>query len=239
MPRILLISSEHEEGKVWQYSLQQRGYETQLIASPSEAITSVREAAYRLIIIDAFSLLAIMIPVVKQLRTYTTAPILLMILERDIPYVVSAFEAGADDTLIKPVGLRLFLTKVRIWIYRSGTGITESSAAQKIRDLQLNPVEQIFIVGDKPIKLTPLEYRVLNLLMHHRGQTLSKDLLVSRVWGYTDDADANLLKYVIYRLRRKIEPDPKHPRYILTVSGEGYVFDDTQRVLQSAVSGEF
>lgn len=113
----------------------------------------------------------------------------------------------------------------------------ESTLTLKIGDLQLNPVKQVVLINNKPIKLTPLEFEVLYMLMNHAGQTLSKDLLVSRVWGYTDDADANLLKYVIYRLRRKIEPDPKHPRYILTVSGEGYVFDDTQQVLQSAVSG--
>jgi DNA-binding response OmpR family regulator len=75
------------------------------------------------------------------------------------------------------------------------------------------------------IKLTPLEFRVLNLLMLNTGRVLSKTLLVSRVWGYTDGADANLLKHVIYRLRHKIEPDPKHPRYIHSVRGEGYVFD--------------
>jgi two-component system KDP operon response regulator KdpE len=154
---ILLVSSQHEEGKVWQYALQQRGYNTRLVTSPPEAITSMQEADYRLIIIDVFKPLAIMIPVVKQLRIYSTAPILLMIPERDIPYVVSALEAGADDTLIKPVGLPLFLTKVQIWIYRSGTGATELGAMLKIGELQINPLEQTVVVRDKPSKLTPNE----------------------------------------------------------------------------------
>lgn len=106
-------------------------------------------------------------------------------------------------------------------------GITSPESAHPLRigDIQLNPVEQVVLIRNQPIKLTSLEFGVLYTLMNHVGETLSKDMLVSRVWGYTDDADGSLLKYVIYRLRRKIEPDPKHPCYIQTVPGEGYMFD--------------
>ena len=107
----------------------------------------------------------------------------------------------------------------------SGIASPESAPILKTGDLQLNPVEKVVLVGNIPIKLTPLELGVLYTLMDHAGQPLSKDVLVSRVWGYTDGADASLLKYVIYRLRHKIEPDPKHPCYIQTVPGEGYMFD--------------
>lgn len=112
---------------------------------------------------------------------------------------------------------------------------SESAPVLKIADLEINPVEQVVRVGNIPIKLTPLEFGVLYTLMNHAGQTLSRGTLVSRVWGYTDAADATLLKYVIYRLRRKIEPDPKHPCYIQTVPGEGYMFDSCiDRTMQIA-----
>jgi DNA-binding winged helix-turn-helix (wHTH) protein len=114
----------------------------------------------------------------------------------------------------------------------------ESAPILKIGDLQLKPVEQVVLVRNTPIKLTPLEFGVLYTLMNHVGRPLSKDMLVSRVWGYTDSTDASLLKYVIYRLRHKIEPDPKHPCYIQTVPGEGYMFDpSTNRAIQIDDSG--
>jgi DNA-binding response OmpR family regulator len=74
------------------------------------------------------------------------------------------------------------------------------------------------------VGLTNLEFRVLHLLMSHPGQVLPAGLIVDRVWGYAGGGDSVLLKNVIYRLRRKIEPDAGEPRYLQTVAGEGYVF---------------
>lgn len=205
--------------------MQQRGYQTQLITSASYAITALTATTFDLIILNLFDSVEDAIPVLKQLRGSTSVPILLLSHLKDESDLARAIEAGTDDCLVKPVGPRLFLAKVRVWLDRGGATYSEPTTAISVGDLQLNPDEQIVMVGTKRIKLTHLEFRVLNLLMNHAGQTLSKTLLVSRVWEYTDSDDGKLLKYVIHRLRRKIEPDPKHPCYIHSVRGEGYVFD--------------
>lgn len=189
VPGILLVSNDPDEGKVWQYALQQRGYNIQLATSTSQSLTVIAEPDHKLVIMDVFDPLERMIPTLKQLRTHTTVPILLLTSQKDEPHIVQAIEAGADDYLIKPMEIRLLLAKVRVWLSRTGTALPEPTSSLKIGDLHLCPCEQTVTVGDTPINLTNLEFRALNILMHHSGQVLSKATLVSRVWGYTDGDD--------------------------------------------------
>jgi DNA-binding response OmpR family regulator len=147
VPVILLVSFDTEEGEVRQYALQQRGYETRLVTSPSQAVTSFAETTPSLSIVDVFDPLEDVIPTLKQLRTHTTAPILLLIDQRDEPHAVQALEAGADDYLIKPVGIRLFLAKAQVWMSRSGIPPPEPSVLLKVGDLQLRSAEQTVTVG--------------------------------------------------------------------------------------------
>jgi DNA-binding response OmpR family regulator len=92
-----------------------------------------------------------------------------------------------------------------------------------VGDLRLDPAWRTILTADgSAIKLSTLEFRLLHLLMINRGQVLPSDIIVDRVWGYGGEGDSTLLKNLVYRLRRKIEPDPRQPRYIQTVAGEGY-----------------
>ena len=131
---------------------------------------------------------------------------------------------------MRPIGLPLFVCKVRAWLRHSWTIPARALRQREGAGLRLNPAERQIVVGDSVVRLTNLELRLLHLLMSHEGQILSGEQIVSRVWGH-DYGDRGMLKNVVYRLRRKLEPDPDMPRYLHTVSGEGYLYvsgDETE-----------
>jgi DNA-binding response OmpR family regulator len=137
--------------------------------------------------------------------------------------MVEAYEAGADECIAKPIGLRLGVAKVRAWLRRSWTVPTEALTSLEAGGLRLDPDKRhLELPGGGEIGLTNLELRLLHLLMSHPGQVLGPEVIVDRVWGF-ESADSAVLKNMVYRLRRKIEPDPAHPRYLRTAAG-GYVF---------------
>jgi DNA-binding response OmpR family regulator len=109
---------------------------------------------------------------------------------------------------------------------RSGEVAAIAPSPLKLGAVELEPSVRSVRVGQrKPQHLTQLEFRMLHLLMTHRGQVITPDVIVDRVWGYAESGSRELVRGLISRVRAKIEPDPNNPRYIRTVAGVGYVFD--------------
>lgn len=130
-----------------------------------------------------------------------------------------------DECIVKPISARLFLTKVLAWQHRAWTVTTEALDTLQTADVQLDPARKELVTANGAvIRLTNLEFHLLHLLMSHRGRPLNSNLIVERVWGYEGNGEGALLKNLIYRLWRKIEPDPSRPCYIEMVAGEGYAF---------------
>jgi DNA-binding response OmpR family regulator len=139
--------------------------------------------------------------------------------------LLAAYEAGVDEYVALPIGPRLFLAKVTAWLRRSWTVSASALDALHVGPVQLDGKKrEVVAPSGRAIKLSNLEFRVLHFLMSHYGQVVETDLLVERVWGYTESEGASLVKNVVYRLRQKIEPDPSHPRFIRQVAGLGYIF---------------
>jgi DNA-binding response OmpR family regulator len=138
-------------------------------------------------------------------------------------------QAGADLVLSRPFSARLLLAQVQALMRRSGSvplfslptlnqaGLTLDSAARTVQ-----------VTGQPPRRLTHLEFRLLYTLMSHRGQILPSEVIVERVWGYSDQGDKDLVRGLVSRLRGKVEPEPRNPLYIRTVPGVGYSFDPDQ-----------
>ena len=135
---------------------------------------------------------------------------------------VAGFEAGADDYLAKPFSPRTLLARIRAMLRRSGL---EREARVESGDLVLDPERQSVVVkGGEPVRLTGLEFRLLQFLLANAGHALPTERLTSHVWGDRGTGDRQLLKQLVRRLRQKIENDPADPRYLTTVSGVGYLF---------------
>lgn len=223
--KILLASDDPETSHFWAYSLNQRDIDVVVTQTAEEALHYWGRESFDLVIINGYSPHFDCIELCRHLRREVINPILLFTYEGDERYLLAAYEAGFDECIVKPVGLRLFLAKVTAWLRRAWTVPAATLGVLQAGDLWLDPMHQHLVMPEgKVIKLTHLEFRLVHLLLSHQGKVLETNLIVDRVWGQTGHGDSVLLKNVVYRLRRKIEPDPHHPRYLQTLAGEGYAF---------------
>lgn len=227
--KILLISDDAEAAQIWSDVLSQKGIDSSLATPTDEDSTERRpEYAHDLMIVDAVSPQMNVVRLVRRLRTEATIPILLLLPKEDESLFLEAYEVGADEVIAKPISVRLFLAKVQAWMRRSWTVPASMLSSFQVGSFHLDPAQrQLALPSGKVIKLTGLEFRLLHVLMSHPNQVLESSLLIDRVWGANSGGDNVLLKNVVYRLRRKIEPDPSQPRSIQSITGEGYVFITT------------
>ncbi len=225
---VLLVSNDPEVSGIWAFALRQMGLEATLATSAAEAMDDWSRGTFDLVVIDVYGPDLDGIEVTQQLRAQAVNPILLFTPNRDETHMLEAYRAGVDECVVKPVSPSLFMAKLRAWLRRSWTVPAKALNNVQAGTLCLDPAKrEVTTESGSVVKLTNLEFRVLHLLMSHRGQVMPSDLIVDRVWGCAGGGDSVLLKNVVYRLRRKIEPDSSEPRYLQTVAGEGYVFYST------------
>ena len=133
---------------------------------------------------------------------------------------------GADDYVVKPFDASELLSRLMTCLRRSGgrTG-GKFDFLFPTASIALDCGRRELVIGNRAVSLTPREFEVIRLLIRYAGRVLSTDAILAHVWGPEWIGDPDLVKQCIYRLRRKIEPNPKSPRYLHTVPGEGYYFD--------------
>ncbi len=164
--------------------------------------------------------------VCQRLREMTKAPIILVTAKGGPEDVLQGFSMGADDYIVKPFEIHELICRLQISLQRAREREVERPNVLFVADsLILDCDRREMLRENQIVRFTPLEFEVLRLLVHHVGKVLSPDAILTQVWGYTQAGNLELVKQYIYRLRRKIEPDPNVPRYLHTVWGEGYYFD--------------
>jgi DNA-binding response OmpR family regulator len=166
---------------------------------------------------------------VRSIRAETTVPVIVILgrVGEDVQYEL--LEAGADLVVSRPFSARLLIAQVRALLRRAGGMPLFSLPTLSLAGLTLDPATRTIQVSDLPSqRLTHLEFRLLYTLMIHRGQVLPTETIVEQVWGYSDQGDRDLVRGLVRRLRAKVEPDPRNPRYILTVPGVGYSFNQQE-----------
>jgi two-component system KDP operon response regulator KdpE len=159
----------------------------------------------------------------RAVRRQTAVPLVVIAPQPGEEMLCRIYDAGADLVLPRPYSNRLLLMQVRA-ITRRGPGTIISSLPYlRSGELTLDPSNRaVQVEGRPPRRLTQLEFRLLYTLMMHRGQTLPASTLIERVWGYEGEGSSDLVRGLVRRLRIKVEPDPRKPRYIVTVPGLGY-----------------
>lgn len=225
--RILAIEDDPEMREMLEMILMAEGFEVVLA---HDALTGLR-AAYQTHP-DAI-LLDVMMPnmdgfeACRRLREMTDVPILFVTGKATgMKDVVRGFSIGADDYLTKPFDRSELISRLNARLRRSSDRANNdieyiSPAASVI----LNCSRHELVIGDRSIYLGPKEFEVMRHLIRHTGKVLSRDAILAQVWGPERVGEPDLVKQYIYRLRRKIEPDPDSPRYLHSVRGEGYYFD--------------
>jgi len=161
--------------------------------------------------------------VCQRIREHSATPIIILSIKGSEADIVSVLDLGADDYLVKPFRLAELLARVRA-VLRRGTQITATKVI--CGDLEIDIEKHKVTVAGRSVTLTPIEYALLAELASNVGRVLTTRLLLQRVWGpqYSDATD--YIKGVVRRLRVKLEPDPAHPRYIITEPHLGYRLSD-------------
>ncbi|MGH2460112.1 MAG: response regulator transcription factor [Chloroflexota bacterium] len=219
--RILIVDDEPETLKYVGASLRARGYEVVTAADGSEALQRADADVFDLVLLDITMPGPDGFAVCQSLRQHSAVPIIMLSARGQEKDKVKALDLGADDYLTKPFGIDELLARIRS-VLRRGQQDGHQDAPLIIGNLTIRFGERQVLRGDHEIKLTPTEYELLVQLARSAGKVLSHGTLLQRVWGpeYGDESD--YLWAYVRRLRRKLEDDPDHPRYILTEPGVGY-----------------
>jgi len=222
---VLIVSDIPGAGQAYAYSLRQKGLDVHLATSAGESLETWSTQSPDLILIDSHSEALNELELCEQLRAEAVVPILVFASRRDEGHLLAIYKAGADECVPNPISLPLLHAKVCAWLLRSSVMPVEAFETLQVADLCFEPLRRRVTLADSSvIRLTGLESRLLYLLMSHPGWVFETENIVARVWGHYGVGDSVLLKNVIYRLRRKIEPDASKPRYIHTEAGVGYKF---------------
>ena len=165
--------------------------------------------------------------VLHQIRSQASTPVMLLTVRSAEEDEVRGLDLGADNYLNKPFSPRTLMARVRALLRRADPTLADDapgSHALQTGDLVLDAENQsVSVRGETQVRLTKLEYRLLQYLLVNAGHTLPAERLTQHVWGYRGVSDRLMLKQLVHRLRQKIERDPAAPEYVLTVAGTGYL----------------
>lgn len=225
-PGILVVCNEPGTAAVWGYMIREKKLRAVIVIDPNTAPQRSKEEDPALVILDLQLQHVKILEVCQKLRRVCENPILLFLTGYDENLISEYYDAGVDDCIVKPVSPVVFYAKVKAWMRHSKMIPVPAMDETSVRNFILKPDQGMVIKPDgNIIKLTDLEVRLLHLLMSQSGKVVDNINIVNKVWGLYGEQDLSLLKHAIYRLRQKLEEDPKNPRWIQTLHGKGYSFN--------------
>lgn len=222
--KILVVDDDIELLSLIDFAFRQAGYLVVKATDGLDALAVFEEEQPDLVILDYNLPRLNGLDVLKKIRDGDSrTPVMMLTVRSAEEDLVHALDRGADDYLTKPFSPRTLLARVRALLRRAGV---EKPSILESGDIRIDPENQTVSVKEgAAVPLTRLEFRMLQLLLANAGRTLPSERLTSHVWGYRGAGDRQLLKQLVHRLRRKIESDPSDPRYLITVSGVGYLLE--------------
>ena len=222
MSRVLVVDDEPQIVRALTINLRARGYEVVTAADGTGALAAASHQPPDLVLLDLGLPDLDGMEVIGGLRGWTAAPIIVLSGRADASDKIDALDAGADDYVTKPFSIGELLARVRAAERRSSAG---DDPRVVLGELTVDLSARQITGGDKEIKLTPTEWHVLEILLRNPGKLVSQRQLLGEVWGPTYTRETHYLRLYLARLRRKLEPDPARPRYLLTEPGMGYRFE--------------
>lgn len=233
---ILVVDDDPAILKLLCTNLKTRGYSVSSAADGEDAIRIVEGEVVDLIILDIMMPRLDGVEVCRRVRGWSEVPIIVLSARGDENDKVRCLELGADDYLTKPFGIAELMARVKTALRRSnGFSTSASQASFHSGELEINFAMRHVAVGDREVNLTPTEFNVLQYLALNSDKVLTHSMILQSVWGGEYSSEREYLRVFIRRLRKKIEPNPREPRYLKTLPGVGYYLY-TEKVLQSSVS---
>ncbi len=229
---ILVVDDDPPSVKMISFLLREEGYDVIAASNGVEALRVVEERAPDLIILDIMMPHIDGLEVCRRIRERSNVPIIFLSAKGETSDRVLGLDMGADDYLAKPFEPAELLARVRAVLRRTETGATAVGMSRiHLSGFQLDPaLGRLTLPSGKTVNLSPIEARLLYTLMRNAGRTLTHNQLFNSVWGYEHFSTPNELAVYMRRLRRKMEPDPNNPRYLITERGVGYRFEPDERI---------
>ncbi len=221
--KILLVDDEPTLLATLALNLRASGYDVITAPDGAAALEIAKAEAPDLIVLDLMMPELDGLTVCRTLRQVSDTPILVLTARTGELDKIIGLESGADDYMTKPFSLGELQARLRALLRRAGPRRTSDEIRSE--DLMLNLVSRRAFLGDKELVLSPKEFSLLAELMRHQGAVLSRDLLLTRVWGYDFYGDSRTVDVHVRWLREKIEDNPSQPSRITTVRGIGYRFE--------------
>lgn len=221
VPSVLVVDDEIQIRRFLRASFELEGFSVSEAANGMEAIRSASTSATDLVILD------LALPdydgsdVLKQLRTWSRVPVIVLSVRSNETEKVRLLELGADDYVVKPFGMAELLARAKAALRRQARGSSGESVVRVDR-LKIDLAARAVYLEDERLTLTPKEYRLLQILAQHAGNVTTHQQLLKEVWGQQHLNDTHYLRIFVRKLRQKIEADPNRPRILITELGVGY-----------------
>ena len=227
--RILVVDDEPQIRRVLRTTLTAKGYEIFDAKSGEEALDAIRKQRFDLILLDMNMPGMGGLEACREIRASSEVAIIMLTVRSSEQDKVSALDAGADDYVTKPFGIPELLARIRAALRRLPTPQGTADELVELDGVQINLVTRRVVTKDNELRLTPKEFDLLRYLMSNPNVAIPHTKLLQAVWGPDYGDQVEYLRVFINQLRKKIEPDPSHPRYLLTEPWVGYRFVLPQR----------
>ncbi|HWI53717.1 MAG TPA: response regulator [Symbiobacteriaceae bacterium] len=221
MSKVLVVDDERQIRRFLRATLATQGYEVMEAASVAEALNTAADQQPDMVILDLGLPDGDGLVVVQHLREWTKIPILILSVRGQDADKIAALDAGADDYLTKPFSTGELMARMRAAMRRVGAREGEDPVLT-VGDLRIDEARHVVTLKGEEVHLTTTEYAILKALATHAGKVITHRQLLEMVWGTGYESDTHLLRVNISNLRRKIEPNPLQPTYLVTELGVGY-----------------
>lgn len=221
---ILLVEDQEEIRNVVSKYIENEGYILYVAKDGFEALEKFNESDINLIVLD------VMMPgidgfeVLEEIRKISDVPVIMLTAKQEEIDKIKGFDLGADDYVSKPFSSRELMRRIKAILKRVYK--EDNDIILKYDTLELNESSKKLFKNSREIEITSIEFNILKVFLKNKGQVLSRDQIINKVYGYNFDGEIRSIDSYIKRIRKKIEDDPKEPKLIITKYGAGYVFGE-------------
>ena len=224
MTKVLVVDDDPALARALGINLRAHGYDVTVVHDGRAALDRVAHLHPAVVILDLGLPDIDGIEVLQGIRGWSATPVLVLSARSTSEEKVRALDAGADDYVTKPFGMAELLARVRAAVRRSAPATDRTAAPVVTSDFTVDLDAHRVVRAGEPVRLTPTEWSMLEILVRHAGKLISGKQLLVEVWGPAYETETHYLRVYMAQLRRKLEPNPARPRYLITEPGAGYRF---------------